>query len=437
VREGSGFSHADFESFLATLSADILTTLEDDMVRLETAGTVPPGWSLETHRQFKGRRELWYNSTLLFALVGAEAGFVATCGDGGAVVRKRGREERRSIVLVGSTDDLSVSGIVSFGPGAMQFRKSRIAMTPDVDVEIILATDGVDRSLRRAQGSIAESSDPYDEIRVNDSPRLQAWMTGTLQAIDDREQDNISAAVLRWPAGAPVPLAPPEYRGQIKSDTPSVQVDAVFDAVFGTEEKHEYRSVSSVARADDSGRDASGRGHISQGEQELGRSHLPGAALYTVIEKYTRVIFRLSSEIAFHIGRQSPRVRDAFASSLWNSFSAPARRNLRSYAETLSWESTRQYIPIGISLLNLAVHAPKAVMPSPEMKHLLENDLFLCLSNRNVARLYFANIIDSTCFIDELHSARAASGASGLQSAEIELTVACQELDAELARYNR
>jgi hypothetical protein len=222
VEAHRGFSHEAFERFRDDLVQEIRAVLEADMVTLLTAGPsgtglVPPGWAPDTYEQFKDRRELWYNSTLLVCLVGAEAGFIATCGDGGLVVRKTENSESKSVVVVRSVDDLSVSGVVSLGPDALQFRQTRTLLTADTRLEIILSTDGVDRSLRRDAGRDDAEFDPYgtEFSRTDSASRLHSAMIRTMQGIEAREIDNISTAVLHWPPSALPPLASPRYVGPI------------------------------------------------------------------------------------------------------------------------------------------------------------------------------------------------------------------------------
>src|SRR5262249_41707249 len=198
----------------------IRDALEGDMAVLSApdhAKVVPAGWAPETYEQFKSRRDLWYNSTLLVVLVGPEAGFVMTCGDGGLVVRKRLGDENKSTVLVQSTDDLSVTGVVSLAPDALQFRQTRIALPENCSIEIVMATDGVDRTLRRALGAQNSDQDPYgpDFTRTSSAGSLNALMLHGLDQIENRDIDNVSAAVLRWPSPPPPVRATPAYQGTV------------------------------------------------------------------------------------------------------------------------------------------------------------------------------------------------------------------------------
>jgi protein phosphatase 2C-like protein len=212
VEDNRNFSHEAFDGFRDALVREIKHCLECDIAMLIEAGTIPAGWARDTYAQCKGRRELWYNSTLHVALVGPDAGFVLSCGDGGLVVRKRENGETKSVVLVRSTDDISVSGIVSLAPNSMRFSQTRIAINPETSVDIIIATDGVDRSLRRDAGNDDESFDPYGAEFVSSlAPKTFKGLVDTrLGQIATREIDNISSAVLHWPPPTvlPTPLLP-------------------------------------------------------------------------------------------------------------------------------------------------------------------------------------------------------------------------------------
>jgi hypothetical protein len=198
-----GFSAAALELFRRALVREITAVLENDMALITAAGPhlLPGGWTPDAYHRFKDRRELWYNSTLLVALLGDEAGLVASCGDGGVVVRKSENGEAKSVVLVRSLDDLAVSGVVSLGADALQFRQARISMTPATHIEIVMSTDGVDRTLRRQAGRDDAEYDPYGPAfsSARSSASLHQAMTACLDGITDREVDNVSAAVLRWP----------------------------------------------------------------------------------------------------------------------------------------------------------------------------------------------------------------------------------------------
>ena len=235
---GRGFSHDDFEKFRQSLVDTIRAALERDMAILsapEYAKVVPAGWAPDTYEQFRSRRDLWYNSTLLVALVGAEAGFVATCGDGGLVVRKRVRDESKSTVLVHSTDDLSVTGVVSLSPDALQFRQTRIALPNDSSIEVVMSTDGVDRSLRRAFGPDKTDQDPYgpEFSTISSACGLNALILNQLDQIEGREIDNLSIAVLQWPCPRLPAATAPRYQGAVAATGQTVDdINRKLDRIY-------------------------------------------------------------------------------------------------------------------------------------------------------------------------------------------------------------
>jgi hypothetical protein len=153
----------------------------------------------------------------LVSLVGADGGFVATCGDGGLVVRKTDVDATKTTVVVYSTDDLSVSGVVSLGSDALQFRQTRISMEKSTRLEIVMTTDGVDRSLRRHAGRPEVEFDPYqDEFPCPiSSMDLRKWMEERLEAMSDREIDNVSSAFLSWPMPDSPAVGRVVYQGEI------------------------------------------------------------------------------------------------------------------------------------------------------------------------------------------------------------------------------
>lgn len=223
VEAGRDFSHQSFDLFRDHLIGEIRRCLETDHNILLRAGQIPSGWSEDAYRQFRERGELWYNTTLHVVLVGPEAGFALSCGDGGLVVRKHKNRETKSVVLVRSTDDLSVSGIVSLGPDSMRFRQTRITLDQGTSLDIIVATDGVDRSLRREAGNDAEDFDPYGpdflgspmSALFNDPQGFKGMVDLRLAHIANREIDNVSTAVLHWPSPdmLPTPPSPVYSRG--------------------------------------------------------------------------------------------------------------------------------------------------------------------------------------------------------------------------------
>ncbi len=229
VEAHGGFSDDDVDRFRQALVRGIRDALEADMRSIAAAGDnlVPAGWARDTYHHFRGRRELWYNSTLLVAFVGAEAGMLAVWGDGGAVVRKSEDGRTTSTVLVRSTDDVAVSGVISLAADRFDFSPVRIALAPTTRLEIILSTDGVDRALRH--DSDAADFDPYDASfsGQSSSQALNAMLAARLDQVASRDIDNISAAVLQWPHPRLPPLNGPRDRRAIAAaDMPGDDIHA-------------------------------------------------------------------------------------------------------------------------------------------------------------------------------------------------------------------
>ena len=216
---GNGFTHQEFATFRDELSKTIRAALEADMNILRAHKSVPSGWSPDTYHQYENRRDLWYNSTLIVALVGKDAGFLLSCGDGGLVVHKTEGNTTRSTILVKSTDELGVHRVVSLAPGAMHFAPVRVTLNLETRLEIIITTDGVDRSIRKPFEDNGGEIDPYANVftDLHSSDDLLQVTKERLEAIPEREIDNISVAILRWPVElAPLPR-PPTYIGSIQS----------------------------------------------------------------------------------------------------------------------------------------------------------------------------------------------------------------------------
>ena len=198
------FSRDGLERLRNVLVRRLSEAMAQDRNLIINSGTVPTGWDPALFRSLQGRAEYWYNSTLIVAMAGADGGFVLSCGDGGAVVTKRSVPgESKTFVLVRSTDDLSVSGVVSMTPDAMRFKSTLVRIEPGDFLEITLSSDGVDRSLRRTLEQDTAEADPYGAMYSNlDSAALLDRVQSSLAPIADREIDNVSVATLRWPPSA-------------------------------------------------------------------------------------------------------------------------------------------------------------------------------------------------------------------------------------------
>jgi hypothetical protein len=204
------------EEFRQRLAEEIRRVLAADMAVIRESD-IPIGWAPNTYKHFKERTELWYNSTLLVSLIGRDAGFIITCGDGGLVLRKIESGVLTSKVPVRSTNDLSVSGVVSLAPDALRFTAARISLSASTQVQIIISTDGIDRSLRREANRDDVDFDPYgsDFLDSQSSQDLSTRMIERLNQIVEPEMDNISIAVLHWPPPPLRQLERPSYQGRI------------------------------------------------------------------------------------------------------------------------------------------------------------------------------------------------------------------------------
>jgi hypothetical protein len=193
LESGNGFSNLEVENFRTALSTDLEQVLARDQQLLTASGAIPSDWDAAQFHRHKGRREFWYNSTLIMAAVGPAAGMVVWAGDGGLRIEKRfaGGKVRVSEPLR-STGDPQVSNVVSLG-GSIHFTGGRFDVAPELSgVVLTLVTDGVDRTQQQLKEPLALEGEFGSER-----------LAGALQSLCNkpgRELDNYSAAILSWPS---------------------------------------------------------------------------------------------------------------------------------------------------------------------------------------------------------------------------------------------
>jgi Protein phosphatase 2C len=185
---------ADNLQFLRSwLVQDLRATLERERDVLLAADVVPPGWDEPLYRRLMHRRELWFNSTLLIAFLGLNSGGLVYAGDGGISVLRTDRmgntEEKRPLI---SVENMTIETSVSMEVTEHDFMVGSLSDVPGaVRTEILLASDGVDRTLQRQDGTGTVSSyatlargsamDTFHELQV-------------LAECPGREFDNFSIA---------------------------------------------------------------------------------------------------------------------------------------------------------------------------------------------------------------------------------------------------
>lgn len=199
IHSGKAPQEGTLEELRRKLSDSLRVRLEQDRADLlELDGLLPNGWQPELYASYMHRTDLWYNSTLLVAVLGPDAGFLLWAGDGGIVLVKNstgsGPEARTITEVMRSTDDSLVSRYVSLAVTEQTFSLANISYsgngTPLKSVEVYLASDGVDRTLRK-------NAERLDYQRLNlPSYEVAQQLLVHLATQPGRELDNYSIAYL-------------------------------------------------------------------------------------------------------------------------------------------------------------------------------------------------------------------------------------------------
>lgn len=225
---------------------------KDRTVLLEESDLHPAGWDENLYRQLGRRSEYWYNSTLLVACLGPHSGFLLWAGDGGIRIIKtpgqtvcgddteiRGEES----VPLESTDDMTIGTFVSLEVTSSHFRAARISFPPlGGQVQVYLASDGVDRTLQRI-------SKPYRELELDSSRRAREQLQ-QLSNLPGCEQDNYSIAwISSLRTGSP---GKPELREEPSASPPVSQEVADNEGPLMWNEPENQRPVQEVELSENS-----------------------------------------------------------------------------------------------------------------------------------------------------------------------------------------
>ncbi|PWC82493.1 hypothetical protein TSH100_23625 [Azospirillum sp. TSH100] len=204
MRTAPIFSEADLADMRRGLASALRVELEADRRHLLAENVIPAGWSVEVFRRHLDRSEHWYNSTLLLAVLSQEKGFLLFAGDGGInVVKKAAGVPAEVRVPLASTEALAISSFVSLAVSEADFQAAWLSDIGTLSrVDVILASDGVDRTLQRRH---PEAKHPdYRCLDLASSAAIRKEML-VLAGGPDRELDNYSLARLTWPPGASWP----------------------------------------------------------------------------------------------------------------------------------------------------------------------------------------------------------------------------------------
>jgi len=188
----AAYSVSDIEAIRHELASHLRRALTVDRRWLTELGAIPAEWDPASFRKFCATDSLWYNTTLLMCLVGPTGGMLLWSGDGAIYIKKDfGRGNVETTTPLRSTDDVTVGNVVSLGDTII-FSGGRLDTAKGLkNLSVTLCTDGPDRTLQR-NGDRLAILDVMDSFAV-------ATALEKLTDLPNREIDNYSASVTRWP----------------------------------------------------------------------------------------------------------------------------------------------------------------------------------------------------------------------------------------------
>nr|WP_246463475.1 protein phosphatase 2C domain-containing protein [Nitrospirillum iridis] len=187
----------DLTNLRVGLAKALRDVFERDKAVLVASNAVPEGWSTDVYNKNRGNPAYWYNSTLLVSVLGDDVGVILFAGDGGIHVSKRTKGVTGVPIRPLKTGEgLEISSFVSLSVTEADFRAARLSDIQSLDsVDIVMATDGVDRTLQ------IECPDDYDTLNLSSSSSALGELK-RLGMMPKREVDNYSIARLTWPINA-------------------------------------------------------------------------------------------------------------------------------------------------------------------------------------------------------------------------------------------
>ena len=140
----------DVQDFRDQLTDNIRRLLNDDYRHLVDQMVEPPHISEKVWRErFLHHPERWYGNTLIISFLSVCGGFVLFIGDGAVVLIKGDVKKAQDVIR--SDDDSQISAYVTTDLTSGMISGAAITTKSDTDyVEIITATDGLDRTFSRA-----------------------------------------------------------------------------------------------------------------------------------------------------------------------------------------------------------------------------------------------------------------------------------------------
>lgn len=221
--------HADLaddtapQTIVERMAADIREALLADRAMLTRIGAVPADWSEAVYRRRAADTSMWYRSTLLVAVIGADGGFIAAAGDGGLraiIERRKGWSTTfQETALLKSVEGEPLKHFVDDTLSAARFQIYRINTADGRQAtHILMASDGIDTTLQKLapdqiapDNTIKESA--YRQLPLSSRPQAQAFLS-ELSRLPETAIDNLSIARATWPT----PKAPAEWRAWPKAD---------------------------------------------------------------------------------------------------------------------------------------------------------------------------------------------------------------------------
>lgn len=158
---------------------------------------VSPAWAPAIYGRLMDDDRLWYNTTLLMACMGGTRGIYVSVGDGGAVLFRDRGQGSEEITLLRSDASLTIPHAVNLTMSPNDFVMRPINLEGVKSATMVLASDGVDRTLQRLDGQL-----DYGVLaRTPPAPRTAIGFLDRILAseADLVEPDNMSVAMARMP----------------------------------------------------------------------------------------------------------------------------------------------------------------------------------------------------------------------------------------------
>jgi hypothetical protein len=190
--------------FLDALCETINRRFDEDRIALRESGAVPARWDAKVFEQHGDRADFWYQTTLLLAIVGPTGGWLLLCGDGGAVrFLADGAHIVDARVALDTGESPTLTTSIGIGVSAPSFKRAFIRPAPAGNaLHVVLASDGVDRTLHRTRPEAGGNRYATLDLRSRAAAEraIQA-----LAELPEADRDNMSVAHVCCPPGSPWP----------------------------------------------------------------------------------------------------------------------------------------------------------------------------------------------------------------------------------------